>query len=103
MVAYRVNGLTHALVRRIVKVKYATLVNLVLDRAAVPEFLQDECTPENLAAALARLIDEPAARAAQAASCEEALHALGYGSFSPGLRAADDVLAVIAARRPRKE
>jgi lipid-A-disaccharide synthase len=103
VVAYRVNGLTHALVRRIVKVKYATLVNLVLDRAAVPELLQDECTPENLGTALARLIDEPAARAAQAASCEEALHALGYGSFSPGLRAADDVLAVIAARRPRKE
>jgi lipid-A-disaccharide synthase len=103
VVAYRINGLTHALVRRIVKVRYATLVNLVLDRAAVPEFLQDECTPENLAAALARLIDEPAARAAQASSCEEALHALGYGTFSPAMRAADDVLAVIAARRPRKE
>jgi len=103
VIAYRVNGLTHALLRRIVTVKYANLVNLVLDRPAVPELLQDECTPENLSIALARLIDDPAARAAQAASCEEALHALGYGSFSPGLRAADDVLAVIAARAARKE
>ncbi len=103
VVAYRINGLTHALVRRLVKVKYANLVNLVLDREAVPELLQDDCTPEKLAAALAPLIDDGPARAAQAASCEEALHALGYGSFSPAARAADDVLAAIAAMTPRKE
>ena len=103
VVAYRVNGLTHALLRRVVRVKFVHLGNLVLNRRAVPELLQDECTPEKLAAEVARLLDDPAARAAQAASCEEALHALGYGAFSPGLRAADDVLAVIAAHRARKE
>ncbi len=103
VVAYRISALTHALVRHVVKVKYANLVNLVLDRPAVPELLQDECTPEKLGAALTRLIDDPDARAAQAASCEAALHALGYGSVSPSLRAADDVLAVIAAHVPRKE
>ena len=103
VVAYRVNAWTHALLKCIVKVRYANLVNLVLDRAAVPELLQDECTPEKLAAAIACLLDDPAARAAQAASCEAALHALGYGAFSPGLRAADDVLAAIARATPRKE
>ncbi len=103
VVAYRVNAATHALLRRVVKVRYANLVNVVLDRAAVPELLQGECTPENLAAAAAALLDDAGARAAQAASCEAALHALGYGAFSPGLRAADDVLAAIAARSARKE
>ena len=101
VVAYRVNRLTHALLKRIVKVRYAHLLNLVLGREAVPELLQENCTPERLAAAAARLLDDPAARAAQIAACREGLAALGQGATSPSLRAADAVLAIIAARAPR--
>ena len=93
VVTYRVNSLTHALLRRIVKVRYASLVNLILDRPAVPELLQGDATPEKLAAAVARLIEDKAARAAQISAGQEALKALGYGQVSPGLRAADEVLA----------
>lgn len=101
VVAYRINELTHALVKRIVKVPYAHLLNLVLKREAVPELLQENCTPGRLAAVLQRLLDDPAARAAQVAACREGLAALGLGALSPSLRAADQVLAIIAARAPR--
>ncbi len=101
VVAYRINPLTHALVKRIVKVPHAHLLNLVLGREAVPELLQENCTPERVAAALQRLLDDPTARAAQVAACREGLAALGLGALSPSLRAADEVLAVIAARAPR--
>ncbi|HZT51572.1 MAG TPA: lipid-A-disaccharide synthase [Stellaceae bacterium] len=100
VVAYRVNPLTHALLKRVVKVRFVHLINLVLGRAAVPELLQEACTPARLAAAVARLLDEPAARAAQAAACREGLALLGRGALSPSLRAADAVLAIIAARAP---
>ncbi|MDE2229346.1 MAG: lipid-A-disaccharide synthase [Alphaproteobacteria bacterium] len=93
VVTYRVNPLTHALLRRIVKVRYANLVNLILDRPAVPELLQADATPEKLAAAIERLLEDQAARAAQISAGQEALQALGYGQVSPGLRAADEVLA----------
>jgi lipid-A-disaccharide synthase len=102
VVAYRVNGLTHALLRRIVKVAHVHLVNLVLGREAVPELLQRDCTPARLAAAVARLLSDPAARAVQIASCEEALRMLGYGTLQPSLRAADEVLAIIAAKAPQR-
>jgi lipid-A-disaccharide synthase len=101
VVAYRINGLTHALVKRIVKIRYANLLNLVLEREAVPELLQADCTPDRLAAAAARLLDDPAARAAQAAAYAAGLRLLGQGGLSPSLRAADEVLAIIAARTPR--
>ena len=101
IVAYRVHRLTHALLKRIVKVRHVHLLNLVLKREAVPELLQEDCTPDRLAAALRRLIDDPAARAAQIAACREGLAALGLGALSPSLRAADEVLAIIAARAPR--
>ena len=99
VVAYRVNAFTHKLLKRLVKVKYATLINIVLDRPAIPEFLQKDCTPERLTLALSRLIDDRQARERQLAACREGLAKLGRGDVSPGLRAADQVLALIAERR----
>lgn len=98
VVAYRLNPLTHWLLRRLVKVSYANLLNLVLDRPAVPELLQHDCTPERLAAEVARLIDDRRARDRQLEACREGLDRLGRGGKSPGLRAADQVLAIIARR-----
>jgi lipid-A-disaccharide synthase len=101
IVAYRISRLTHALVKRIVKVRYAHLLNLVLGREAVPELLQRNCTPARIVDAVTRLLDDPAARAAQIVSCREGLAMLGLGAIAPSLRAADEVLAIIAARAPR--
>jgi lipid-A-disaccharide synthase len=93
VVTYRLSPVTHALLRRMVKVRYANLVNVILDRPAVPELLQDDATPEKLAATVARLLEDKAARTEQIAAGQEALKTLGYGQVSPGLRAADEVLA----------
>lgn len=101
VIAYRISPLTAAYVKRIVKVRYANLVNVILDREAVPELLQADCTPEKLADAVGKLLDDKAAAAAQIAACQEALRVLGYGSVSPSLRAAEDVLAVIARKSAR--
>ena len=98
VIAYRISPLTHAYVSRVVKVKYANLVNVILGREAVPEFLQYDCTPEKLAAAIEAVLGDKAAAAAQIAACQEALQVLGYGGTSPALRAADDVLAAIARK-----
>jgi len=101
VITYRINPITHAYVSRVVKVDYANLINVVLGREAVPELLQYECTPEKLAAAVTRLIDDKAAASEQIAAGQEALKVLGYGGVSPALRAADEVLAAIARKEQR--
>jgi lipid-A-disaccharide synthase len=98
VVAYRVNALTHGVVRRIVRVRYIHLLNLILGRMAVPELIQRDCTPERLADAVARLLDDQEARAAQVADTQAALREIGLGTLSPSRRAAEEVLAVIARR-----
>lgn len=98
VIAYRINPLTHAYVSRVVKVDYANLINVILGRAAVPELLQYDCTPDKLAAAVERLLADKTEAGVQIAACQEALQVLGYGGTSPALRAADDVLAVIARK-----
>jgi lipid-A-disaccharide synthase len=101
VIAYRVSPLTHAVVRRMVRIDHAHLLNLILGRTVVPELIQQDCTSERLAAAVDGLLTDPAARALQIEACQEALRRLGLGGVSPGLRAADAVLAIIAARAER--
>ena len=56
--AYKVAPLEAALLRRLVQVPSAILSNLVLGENAVPEFLQEDCTPERLAVALAAVLQD---------------------------------------------
>jgi lipid-A-disaccharide synthase len=93
---YRVNAVTAMALRRLVRVRYATLVNLLLDRPVVPELLQESCTPPRLAAAVAALLTDDEARRRQRAGFAEALAALAVPE-PPSARAAAIVLA--AARR----
>jgi lipid-A-disaccharide synthase len=99
VITYRANPITAWLARRYVKAPYANLINVVLDRMLVPELLLEDATPDRLSSAVAHLFDDPAARAAQVSGYREGLALLGQGDVSPSLRAADQVLAVIAARR----
>jgi lipid-A-disaccharide synthase len=88
LVAYKVNPVTAAIVRRLVRVPHASLVNLLNEREVVPEFIQQRCTPELLSAALARLLEDPdAARAQQA----------GFARVREMLRAPDGLPSEAAA------
>ncbi|MEO5335561.1 MAG: lipid-A-disaccharide synthase [Magnetospirillum sp. WYHS-4] len=92
VVAYRVNRLTAWLARRLIRVRWVNLVNILLDRGAVPELLQEACSPDRLADELRSLLDDEAARQAQRDAGGLALAMLGRGGVSPGDRAARAVL-----------
>jgi lipid-A-disaccharide synthase len=97
--AYRVGGVTYALGRWLFKLPYFTLVNLLLERKAVPEFLQTDASAENLANAVVPLLTNPQASQRQIADLEEAAHKLGQGGDAPSLRAARAILDFVTSRR----
>src|SRR5258706_249716 len=99
IVAYRLSPLTQALLDRVVKVRQVNLVNLILGRTLVPEFLGPACTPQRLAGAVAELVRDEPVRSAHREGYDEAMRRLGAGSLSPSQNAADRILAIIAARR----
>lgn len=98
VIAYRIWGPTHFVVSRTVKIKYATLVNLLLDRPLIPELLQHDCTPERLTAEVERLLTDPGAAREQIDGSQAALLQIGLGGEAPSLKAADTILALVAAR-----
>jgi lipid-A-disaccharide synthase len=96
--AYRVSWLEAVVGRRLVKVSSVILANLVLGENAVPEFIQEACTAENLAAALAPLFGDTLERQRQLEAFSRLDAIMEIGSIAPAARAADIVLAT--ARRP---
>lgn len=102
VVLYRINRLAAELLRHILKTKwirFASAVNLVVDREVLPEFLQERCKPDLLADALTRLLSDPAARAEQLAGMREARDLLSVGGERPSRIAARTILDVIAQWR----
>jgi lipid-A-disaccharide synthase len=67
-------------------------VNLLLEREAVPEFLQGAATPQNLADAVIRLMTDARAADAQRSDLDLAAELLGRGSEAPSLRAARAII-----------
>lgn len=57
VVAYRVNAVTAFLAKRMLKTKYVSLPNILADAPLVKEFLQGECTVENLYTEVKQLLD----------------------------------------------
>jgi lipid-A-disaccharide synthase len=100
VVAYRVSPATAFIVRRLISVKHASLVNLLTEREVVPEFLQENCTPERLAAGVEALLDSSEVRERQRQSFRELAKALGDAHPSPSERAAKVVLDIVASRKP---
>ena len=92
VITYKLSPVTAAIGRRLLKVRYVNLVNILLDRPVVPELLQERCRPAELAAAIGELLADGAAREAQRQGLREALAKLGHGGPSPSRRAARAVL-----------
>ncbi|MCW5770906.1 MAG: lipid-A-disaccharide synthase [Rhodospirillaceae bacterium] len=98
VVMYRINAVAAEIVRYLFKtkwIKFASAVNLVVDREVLPEFIQDRCKPALMAEAVTRLLSDPEARAAQLAGMAEARDLLSVGGERPSRIAARTILALI--------
>jgi lipid-A-disaccharide synthase len=65
VVGYRVNRLTAMMARRMIRIPYLSLVNLVADRAVVPELIQEEMKGAALASAVRPLLDPGSPQASE--------------------------------------
>jgi lipid-A-disaccharide synthase len=95
LVTYRINPISHQIAKRMIKIRYASIVNLLLDRPVVPELLQYESRPDRLAAELHRLLTDQDAVRAQRQGFAEALGMLRPAVGTPSDCAAEAVLSML--------
>lgn len=98
--AYRVGTVEAWIVRRAINVKSVILANLVIGENVVPEFLQENCTPENLARALREILSDTSMRQRQLDAFAGIGNIMATGNQSPSVRAAGIVLSML--RKSRK-
>lgn len=94
LIAYKVNKLTGWLVRRLLKIKYVNLINILSDKEIIPELLQENCTPEKISSVLETLLyqNEPDMR--------RHLNVLGFGGdLTPSEVMAGDVIRLVQRRK----
>lgn len=95
VIAYRMAPLTYFLVRRLVSVEFANLVNILEGREIIPELIQGDCRPERLVVALEDMLGPAGGR--QIEAVRPVLEQLGAGGVPPSRRAAQAVLDIIGA------
>ena len=77
LVVYKAAPLMYVLGRLLIRAAHIGMVNLIAGRTVCPEFIQRAATPAALAAALAPLLGDTPARAAQLAGLREVVARLG--------------------------
>jgi lipid-A-disaccharide synthase len=84
-----------------IRTNSAILANLVIGENVVPEFIQQDCTPEKLLLALRDVLTDSSSRRRQVEAFARIDAIMSTGNQSPSARAADIVLATLRkARRP---
>lgn len=96
VIVYRGGFISAAIIRRMARVRFAGLPNLLLDRPLVPELLQEACEPDAVVKQALSLLRDPQARAAQLAGFREVMARLAIEG-RPSERAAA-LLADLLAR-----
>ncbi|MFT5703791.1 MAG: lipid-A-disaccharide synthase, partial [Rickettsiales bacterium] len=93
---YKINPITHFIVKKLIKIKYANLINLILNRELIPELLQDNCNSTKIAETAEHLINNPNLANGQILEGRKVLNILGLDSLiTPSQKAAKKILSYL--------
>jgi lipid-A-disaccharide synthase len=95
VIAYRVAPLSALIIRMMAKVKYVSVVNMVLGREVSPEFIQENCTGPKIAKPLGDLLCDEDARRAQRVALAQVGDKLGRNLAPSSETAAGVILKIL--------
>jgi len=96
--AYKAGAIEAWIVRPRITSSSVILANLVVGDNVVPEFIQEDCTPEKLVPALRDILGDTPMRRRQVDAFSRIDAIMSTGQKSPSIRAADIVLATMRKR-----
>jgi lipid-A-disaccharide synthase len=96
VVCYRGSSISYQIARRLIKVKYISLVNLIMDKLVVHELIQDQLTPENLRRELDDLLHNPQRQQQLAADYHQLHDILSQGGHASA-NAAHSIIQFLSA------
>jgi lipid-A-disaccharide synthase len=92
---YKFNPITAFIGRRLVKTKFANLVNILLDKEVVPELIQEKCNSDLIYREIKMLLDNKEISELQLKNFDIAIKQLTNNSERPSDKAANIILETI--------
>jgi lipid-A-disaccharide synthase len=93
VIVYRTSPLTYQIAKRLVRIPYIGLVNILADQEVVPELLQDRMTSDNIADEALKILGDPEQQRVMQKAFQDIRISLGGAGAS--MRAAELILAEI--------
>ncbi len=94
VIAYKISPITHAMIRRFIKVDFGHLLNILAGKMIVPEYIQKDCTSQNLTSSLKLLFTENMGKS-QILNLEEQLKKLSVNGTTPSVKAAETIIKIL--------
>ena len=82
VVCYKTSGISYAIAKRLIKIKYISLVNLIMDKEVVRELIQHACNPDSIRYELSLLLKGAENREKMLAEYYKMRKILGEGGAS---------------------
>ncbi|MCP4394629.1 MAG: lipid-A-disaccharide synthase [Alphaproteobacteria bacterium] len=96
IITYMVSPITALIMKALFKMKYVNLTNIILDKPIIPEFLQEDCTPNNICKEILPLINDDAVRNKQLDEMKNLEQTLSPNkNKTPSTKAAQTILKII--------
>ncbi len=99
IVAYKINWLSYFVAKALIKIKFANLLNLIVNREIIPEMLQLNCDSQRIAKVLENMIDDKNIAQKQIDETQAALKLMGLGSLdNPSQKAAKEIINSVCSK-----
>ena len=96
IVGYKLSPITFFLLKMMIKIRFASLVNIIPDREIIPEYIQSEFNPENIVSAISGLLNDKKGARSQVAEAKRVLHNIGLDADQkPSLKAAQIIFDML--------
>ena len=73
LIIYKMNFLNYLIIRLLVKVKYANIINIINNKEIIPELIQNECNAAEIFSSVVYLIKNPEMMKQQINDCQKTL------------------------------
>lgn len=95
VVIYQLGKVTGAIARRMIRIKHASIVNIVAGRLIFPEFLQSRCRPGPVSQSLHALLDDRVSARRMGQDAQAIARDIAGGGGKPSVRAAQAIRAIV--------
>ncbi len=95
VIAYTFNKFSNMLVKKLIKIRFANLLNIMADKEIIPEFVLDKCKPELIAAEVEKLLRDKQKAKEQVQEAKECLKKFQANNQLPSDNAADVVTEML--------